>query len=55
MHLFCTYLDTNLPSNSRFADGKSFTGLHFIKTPAKPGMLCPIFISYNNMTIIGNF
>ena len=37
MHLFCTYLDTHLPSNPRYADGKSFSGLHFIKSPAKPG------------------
>ncbi|XP_066922289.1 transmembrane protein 209-like isoform X1 [Clytia hemisphaerica] len=36
IHLFCTYLDTHLPSNPRYADGKSFSGLHFIKTPIKP-------------------
>lgn len=35
-HLFCAYMDTHLPSNPRYSEGKSFTGLHFLKTPAKP-------------------
>jgi len=35
-HLFCAYMDTHLPSNPRYPDGKSFTGLHFLKTPLKP-------------------
>ena len=32
-------MDTHLPSNPRYPDGKCFTGLHFLKTPAKPGNL----------------
>lgn len=35
-HLFCAYMDTHLPSNPRYPEGKSFTGLHFLKTPSKP-------------------
>jgi len=35
-HLLCTYMDTHLPSNPRHNEGKSFTGLHFLKTPQKP-------------------
>lgn len=35
-HLFCTYLDTHLPSNPRYQHG--FTGLHFLKPPCKPSM-----------------
>jgi len=36
VHLFCTYFDTHLPTNPRYPNGKSFTGLHFLKTPDKP-------------------
>lgn len=32
-HLFCTYMDTHLPSNPRYQQG--FTGLHFLKPPCK--------------------
>eukprot|EP00795_Rhopilema_esculentum_P002425 gene2425-18078_t len=35
-HLFCTYMDTHLPSNPRYQDGNSFSGLHFLKPPSKP-------------------
>ncbi|XP_065674400.1 transmembrane protein 209 isoform X2 [Hydra vulgaris] len=35
MHLFCTYMDTHLPANPRYPSGKSFSGLYFLKTPAK--------------------
>lgn len=35
-HLFCTYMDTHLPSNPRYPDGNSFSGLHFLKPPSKP-------------------
>eukprot|EP00112_Aurelia_sp_Birch-Aquarium-sp1_P018414 Seg4392.1 transcript_id=Seg4392.1/GoldUCD/mRNA.D3Y31 product="Transmembrane protein 209" protein_id=Seg4392.1/GoldUCD/D3Y31 len=34
-HLFCTYMDTHLPSNPRYQDGNSFSGLHFLKPPSK--------------------
>ncbi|XP_001636404.2 transmembrane protein 209 isoform X2 [Nematostella vectensis] len=36
MHLFCTYMDSRLPADPRFPDGRTFTGLHFLKTPDKP-------------------
>jgi len=36
IHLFCTYMDTHLPSNPRYPEGKSFSGLHFLKAPTKP-------------------
>lgn len=35
IHLFCTYMDTHLPSNPRYPDGKSFSGMHFLKSPQK--------------------
>ena len=37
MHVFCTYMDSRLPADPRFPDGRIFTGLHFLKTPDKPG------------------
>ena len=39
MHMFCTYMDSRLPADPRFPDGRTFTGLHFLKTPDKPGNL----------------
>lgn len=38
MHLYCCYLDSRLPVQPRFPDGKSFTSQHFVKTPDKPGL-----------------
>ena len=39
MHLLCTYLDSRLPAQPRYMDGKVFTAEHFVKTPDKPGLL----------------
>ncbi|XP_052820163.1 transmembrane protein 209-like [Mya arenaria] len=36
MHMFCTYLDSRLPPDLRYPDGKTFTSQHFLKTPDKP-------------------
>ncbi|XP_068760349.1 transmembrane protein 209-like [Montipora capricornis] len=36
LHLFCTYMDSRLPADPTFPDGRTFTGLHFLKTPDKP-------------------
>lgn len=36
MHLLCTYMDSRMPVNPKYPDGKSFTAQHFMKTPAKP-------------------
>ncbi|XP_052820226.1 transmembrane protein 209-like [Mya arenaria] len=38
MHMFCTYLDSRLPPDLRYPDGKTFTSQHFLKTPDKPNM-----------------
>ncbi|CAL1535157.1 unnamed protein product [Lymnaea stagnalis] len=38
MHLYCCYLDSRLPVQPRYPDGKSFTSQHFVKTPDKPGL-----------------
>ncbi|KAH9508145.1 hypothetical protein Btru_054848 [Bulinus truncatus] len=38
MHLFCCYLDSRLPAQPRYPDGKSFTSQHFVKTPDKPSI-----------------
>ena len=39
MHMFCTYMDSRLPADPRFPDGRTFTGLRFLKTPDKPGAM----------------
>ncbi|KAL4221292.1 hypothetical protein ACF0H5_019555 [Mactra antiquata] len=36
MHMFCTYLDSRLPADLKYPDGKTFTSQHFLKTPEKP-------------------
>lgn len=38
MHLFCTYMDSRLPAQPKYPDGKTFTSQHFIKTPDKPNL-----------------
>ncbi|XP_052820961.1 transmembrane protein 209-like isoform X2 [Mya arenaria] len=38
MHMFCTYLDSRLPPDLRYPDGKTFTSQHFLKTPDKPNL-----------------
>ncbi|ESO84371.1 hypothetical protein LOTGIDRAFT_132324, partial [Lottia gigantea] len=38
MHLLCTYMDSRLPAQPRFPDGKTFTSQYFIKTPDKPNL-----------------
>lgn len=39
LHMFCTYMDSRLPADPTFPDGRTFTGLHFLKTPDKPSKL----------------
>lgn len=36
LHMFCTYLDSRLPPDPRFPDGKTFTSQFFSKAPDKP-------------------
>ena len=36
LYMFCTYMDSRLPADPSFPDGRTFTGLHFLKTPDKP-------------------
>jgi len=36
MHLFATYLDSQLPPLPQNPDGRPFTSQHFAKTPDKP-------------------
>lgn len=36
MHIFCVYMDSHLPADPRFPDGKTFTSKYFVKTPDKP-------------------
>ncbi|XP_061187814.1 transmembrane protein 209-like [Saccostrea echinata] len=38
MHLFCTYMDSRLPAQPKYPDGKTFTSQHFVKTPDKPNL-----------------
>ena len=38
MHVFCTYMDSRLPTDARFQDGRTFTGLYFLKNLDKPGV-----------------
>ncbi|KAL3852622.1 hypothetical protein ACJMK2_016240 [Sinanodonta woodiana] len=38
MHLFCTYLDSRLPAQPKYPDGKTFTNQYFMKTPDKPNL-----------------
>ena len=45
--MFCTYMDSRLPADPSFPDGRTFTGLHFLKTPDKPSkshvqLICPL-------------
>lgn len=42
LHMFCTYMDSRLPADPTFPDGRTFTGRHFLKTPDKPGNLALI-------------
>ncbi|XP_064604639.1 transmembrane protein 209-like [Liolophura sinensis] len=37
-HLFCTYLDSLLPADPKYLDGKTFTSQYFLKTPDKPNL-----------------
>lgn len=37
MHMMCTYLDFQLPSDPKYCDGKTFASQYFMKTPDKPG------------------
>ncbi|XP_064485050.1 transmembrane protein 209-like isoform X2 [Ornithodoros turicata] len=37
LHILCTYLDSRLPPDPRYPDGKTFTSQFFSKTPDKPG------------------
>lgn len=37
MHLLCAYLDSQMPPNPKFPDGKAFSSQYFYKTPSKPG------------------
>jgi hypothetical protein len=37
MHLLCAYLDSQMPPNPQFPDGKSFSSQYFHKTPSKMG------------------
>ncbi|XP_074609702.1 transmembrane protein 209-like isoform X1 [Acropora palmata] len=36
LRMFCTYMDSRLPADPTFPDRRTFTGLHFLKTPDKP-------------------
>lgn len=36
MHMLCCYLDSRLPAEIKYPDGKTFTSQYFLKTPEKP-------------------
>ncbi|XP_021345624.1 transmembrane protein 209-like, partial [Mizuhopecten yessoensis] len=38
MHLMCTYLDSRLPPQPKYPDGRTFTTQFFVKTPDKPNL-----------------
>ncbi|XP_033647233.1 transmembrane protein 209-like [Asterias rubens] len=38
MHMLCTYLDFQLPSDPKYCDGKTFASQYFMKTPDKPDL-----------------
>ncbi|XP_033745069.1 transmembrane protein 209-like [Pecten maximus] len=38
MHLLCTYLDSRLPPQPKYPDGRTFTTQYFVKTPDKPNL-----------------
>ncbi|XP_022081205.1 transmembrane protein 209-like isoform X1 [Acanthaster planci] len=38
MHMLCSYLDFQLPSDPKHPDGKTFTSQYFMKTPDKPDL-----------------
>ncbi|XP_076343527.1 transmembrane protein 209 isoform X1 [Tachypleus tridentatus] len=38
MHMFCTYMDSRLPADPHYPDGKTFTSQYFRKTPDKPNV-----------------
>lgn len=38
MYFFCTYMDSRLPPDPRYPDGKTFTSQYFMKTPEKPNL-----------------
>ena len=37
MHLLCAYLDSQMPPNPQFPDGKAFSSQYFHKTPSRIG------------------
>ncbi|PIK41025.1 putative transmembrane protein [Apostichopus japonicus] len=38
MHMFCTFMDSQLPPDPKYPDGKTFTTRYFMKTPDKPDL-----------------
>lgn len=38
VHLVCTYLDSRLPPQPKYPDGRTFTMQYFVKTPDKPNV-----------------
>lgn len=50
MHMFCTYMDFRLPTDARFPDGRTFTGLYFLKNLDKPGKLSLIQVMCSHFT-----
>lgn len=38
MHMLCCYLDSRLPAEIKYPDGKVFTNQYFLKTPDKPDL-----------------
>ncbi|XP_039251022.1 transmembrane protein 209-like [Styela clava] len=36
MHVFCVYMDSHLPADPRFPDGKTFSSKYFVRAPDKP-------------------
>ncbi|XP_052226126.1 transmembrane protein 209-like isoform X2 [Dreissena polymorpha] len=38
MHMFCTYMDSRLPPDLKYPDGKTFTSQHVVVTPDKPDL-----------------
>ena len=47
MHILCTYLDSRLPVDIKYPDGKTFTSQYFLKTPDKP-------CKYSTLMILGS-
>lgn len=38
MHMFCSFMDSQLPPDPKYPDGKTFTSRYFMKTPDKPDL-----------------